>query len=475
MKRFLTVLLFCLFSLPSYGAFGAGTIWRVSTVSSAATNGGGYDPGVGSPGTDESTSAGVAITVTTASTTTGTGSPAFTSTTHGPGNFVHIASGTGCTVGWYEILSQAAGTATFDHAIAAAGGDTCVGTIGGPVATPFTVTQISVAGNYVCVKADGSYSISSIIGPIPNGTALAPIIVKGYTTTCGTGSTYGDAGQATIQATAGSGYNMIDVGNFTQISNFVLDCNSRSGVNGVHANGAGNRISNLLIENCAGSGINLQSGDTQVTNVRVTAGIAGCTSGIGTTGAAVLTDVVVDSNHCTGISISGSTVICDFVVVANNVGATVDGIAFSGTGGFYLLENSTIYGNGRHGINLPNTTSAAETTILNTIFWGNGTDSINVATISPFQGIVNCSAYPSGSLTNIFSGPNDVTLTVDPTVNGASLNFSLNETTGGGAAVRGTGCPNGTFFSSTAYTTMGAIQPLVNSTANLGGANAFVQ
>src|ERR1700761_3641583 len=97
-------------------AFGSATAWDIQTTGSD-TNGIGFDSGVGSPGTNESTGSGTAITITLTGTTTGTASPAFSSTTHGPGNFVHIASGSGCTPGWYEVLSQSSCTATFNVAM----------------------------------------------------------------------------------------------------------------------------------------------------------------------------------------------------------------------------------------------------------------------------------------------------------------------------------------------------------------------
>src|SRR5258708_510926 len=131
MKKNLLVLIFLLiaFARPSFATFGTYVQWDISTSTGADTNGIGFDPGVSSPGTDESTNNGTAITVTLTGGSTGTGSPAFSSTTHGPGNFVHIASGSGCTTGWFEINSVSGSTATFDHNMGSST-NVCVGTIG---------------------------------------------------------------------------------------------------------------------------------------------------------------------------------------------------------------------------------------------------------------------------------------------------------------------------------------------------------
>jgi hypothetical protein len=143
MIKRLSVLVLAAASVVYGAAFNATARWNVhpAGAGSADTNGGAFDPGVSSPGTDESLAdAGTAITVTSGG-TTGTASPAFSATTHGPGNFIHIASGSGCTPGWYEILSQSAGTATFNVTM---GSGTCVGVIGGALATPAIAASLIV-------------------------------------------------------------------------------------------------------------------------------------------------------------------------------------------------------------------------------------------------------------------------------------------------------------------------------------------
>ena len=182
------ILLFCL-SIPAFGTINGTMQWDMRTTGSNS-NSGGYDPGVVSPGTDESQQdSGTAISITLATGTTGTGSPAFTSTTHGPGNTVNVTGGSGCTTGIFEILSQAAGVATFDHSMGTAT-DVCTGTIGGSWAgglcptnsggtscTSGTLLNVQ-SGNTVWIKA-GTYTYTALIVVTPS------ITFEGYYSTHG--------------------------------------------------------------------------------------------------------------------------------------------------------------------------------------------------------------------------------------------------------------------------------------------------
>jgi hypothetical protein len=115
------LILAILISLPAFAAFNATSVWRVQTTGSS-TNGGAFDPSVSSPGTDESkTDAGTSCTdiVIGGTTTTATSASTctFSATTHGPGNFINITGGSGCTVQRVEMISQSSGTATFDKSL----------------------------------------------------------------------------------------------------------------------------------------------------------------------------------------------------------------------------------------------------------------------------------------------------------------------------------------------------------------------
>ena len=164
-------------------AFGAKTVWDVRTTG-VDTNGGGFDPGVVSPGTDESQGAGCAFTDLTLA---GTGTTAtsvtcpFSSTTHGPGNFLTITGGSGCTPGTYEELSQSAGIGTFNLAMGSAA-SVCTGTLGGPFVTVAKAGGLVVSGNTIAIKA-GTYTTTAVTS------IVAPASLVGYQTTHGDGGT----------------------------------------------------------------------------------------------------------------------------------------------------------------------------------------------------------------------------------------------------------------------------------------------
>lgn len=471
-RKLAALLCICLLLAPasSYAAFNPGAIWRVSTTG-ADTNGGAFDPSVVSPGTDESTGAGTAVTITLTGTTTGTMSPAISSTTHGPGNFVQIASGAGCTVGTYELKSQSAGTGTFDHAMGSTT-NVCVGVMGGQHLTIGTPAALAVTGNNICVKADGTYSVSANITLAPNNAGSNTItIYQGYTTTCGVGGVQGDHGQATIQASAAV------TGMFTAAStagihayNFILDCNSQAGtVRGVNLSGSSSDVllDNMLIKNCATTGISssASSGNLIVSNSRITASISGCTAGINTTGAQAFTLInsLVDANLCHGVSVSAGTFFCSNSISANNTG-TSDGFRTGvNTSTTTVLNGCAGYGNGEYG--LDTTASAGSSTLFvrNSYFYGNTTKNVNLA--GALQQSLNWdyNAYTSGSTTNLTAGFHDVTLTADPTVDGANRNFALNSTSGGGAALKSVGFPGALQAGGTGYTSIGPLIPQATS------------
>src|SRR5581483_1680136 len=156
-----SLILALVLALPGVAAFNATAQWEVQTTGSNS-NGGAFDPGVASPGTDErltptTCTADIVIGGTTTQATAST--CGFSSTTHGPGNFINITSGSGCTVQRIEMLSQAAGVATFDKSLGTAA-STCTGIIGGPLQTIDTAFTNMVAGNDVYVKATATYSIA---------------------------------------------------------------------------------------------------------------------------------------------------------------------------------------------------------------------------------------------------------------------------------------------------------------------------
>jgi len=487
MKTLIAVILYCLIALPARGAFGSKTQWYVDGSGGSDNNGGGFDSGVGSPGTDESGTA-TAITITLTGTTTGTCAPACSATTHGPGNIIRIASGTGCTLATnYEIISQSAGTITVDKAMGS-NTNVCVGVIGGPFATINAATAKTVTANTVNVKDSATYSISAALTAPASGAAGTPTIMRGYH------STVGDAGNCTIsptgigcpvvQATAGV-FTMLTFSNIDMaIKNFVFDCNSQTTSTGLSLNSNSASAFNMTIKNCAATGlVAAVSGGESASHIWVHGGTSGCSQGVqvANNGGGTFVSVVSESNLCTGFNIGNqaSTFMCVFCVSANNTGASSDGFqintANTSASGVWIVS-SAAYKNGRDAFRITSVNGSPEVNVRYSYAYGNSGKSFNSsagALLGTQQ--FNWNAYESGTLNNILAGPNDITLTADPTIGGGSGNFALNTTSGGGLLLLGTAFP-GSIGSSVGNLSVGPIQPLVNSsTVNVSGSTAFVQ
>ena len=121
-------------------------------------------------------------------------------------------------------------------------------------------------------------------------------------------------------------------------------------------------------------------------------------------------------------------------------------MAFTGTVGFGNLSigNSIFYGNGGWGVNMPSSQIIAPPMNYNNAYGSN----------------------TSGNRNNVPVGTNDVTLTANPWTNSSSGDYSLNSTSGGGAALKGLGYPS-TFPGGTTATnqSIGAVQPPAGSTS----------
>jgi hypothetical protein len=122
----------------------------------------------------------------------------------------------------------------------------------------------------------------------------------------------------------------------------------------------------------------------------------------------------------------------------NNTGATTDGFSFA-SGGNGVIECCLSYGNGRHGIYL----GAASRTCRakNCILVNNGGYGLEMSANSLGASLNN--AYRGNTSGQINKTANQqtidlygITLTADPFTNAAGLDFTLNNTAGGGALLR---------------------------------------
>lgn len=488
MRKLLTSLLVCLMlpsvPLPVFATWNQGVQWIVETTG-ADTNGGCYDPTVGSPGTDESTGAGTAITITLTGTTTGTASPAFSSTTHGPGNCIHIASGTGCTAGWYEILSQSSGTATFSTAMGSST-DVCTGVIGGSLQTPgqFITNINSIAVNYNTLNLQkGTYSVSSSSTLHSTGTGY---YLSGFNVTKGDlAGVSCSGGNCPTITTATNSVNLLTSDTSPNvIANVNLTNTAGTPASGFVCNGS-NQV--VLFDQVTFSGFKIVfDGNTSGTctqahfhavEVKNSVTTASPTFVLGTSGLFSMTGsyvhdntnsngIIVTSSGNAGVLIGntfynnspGSTAMVSFVnprsVIRNNnfvstQGASSTALADIGASQSSVVENNVFYNN------------AGTACSCNSFLVGVGG-----------QGgfLMNVNAFGS-NLSNGTTGTGAITLTADPFTSKSSGNFSLNSTAGGGALLKAAGFP-GTFpgGTTTGYIDVGAAQSQAS-----GGSSSSVQ
>ena len=205
--RLIVAGLILLLSSPIFAAVSATTHWNVRTDGSN-TNGGFFDPGVASPGTDYSAQASAQITfadILIGSTTSTFTSVLNAATTASPGNGIYISGGSGCTVGWYEILSQSGGTYTMDRSLGTAA-SVCTGNLGGGLLTIAQSATNSVNGNTIYIKS-GTYADAAVVQ-----FNAVPLSISGY------GSTYNDNGTRPVISSSDSNgriFNLYNSGLYT--------------------------------------------------------------------------------------------------------------------------------------------------------------------------------------------------------------------------------------------------------------------
>jgi hypothetical protein len=450
LKTLLGVWLVLLSQAPAYAAFGVAANWDIQTTG-ADTNGGAFDGGVASPGTDESTGAGTAITVTLASGTTGTCSPACTSTTHGPGNFINIASGTGCTTGLFEILSQAAGTITVDHTMGSAT-NACVGVVGGPLLTISKFYSSAVNGNIAHLK-NGTYTVTTGLG----NTTLQNIAIIGYQTSHHTISNC--EAQSDTRPLVTSSTNSVNIFNtgpnaaqFTLFCNITVSSTAATKGDCFHAT---NLWVGLTIINAKLSGCNIGiNGEDQVDfpiqyllvrNTEITGTVSHC---INNTEGGIFKNNYIHACGGDGFTYGAHSAIGGFyaqfignVIVSNVHGINAThGLAASTAGPQLDLQNNTIANNSSDGVTVVTSlTGAASLQMICNVIYGNTGWGLN-GPATPGAIVVNrTNAYGSngsGNINNIVAGNGDVTLSAGPFTNSGSGDYSLNSTAGGGAAAR---------------------------------------
>jgi hypothetical protein len=470
----------------SFAAFNSTAVWEVRTTGNDG-NGGAFDPGVSAPGTDETltpTTCTTDIVIGSTTTQATAATCAFTATTHGPGNFIDITGGSGCTVQRVEMISQSAGTATFDKSLGTAA-STCTGVIGGPLLTLSAAFTAIVAGNDIWVQA-GTFSISSGLSWTTACTNAAPCRLMGYTTT------RGDEGRFTIQASVTISTMLADSGSWHTWRNVIIDSNSKATTSGANVTGTNIFISNSIFKNFTAKGIGLAANGIVLRRSQVTGG-ASCTAGIITQGRVIIDSSEVNANACPGIQeLTTAGLSVRRSLIHDNTGASSDGIqitAAPSSSTFHSFEQNSIYNNGRDGIRSTVASGLDATWMVGNIISknaGNGITSTTTVYSNPFSdynAFWNNGGDTGATTTHNWSGwgygPHDFcaascggTIAGDPYTSGGTGDFSLNNTSGAGAALRAASFP-GLFLggTTTGFLDVGAAQH--QDTGTSGGTRSY--
>jgi len=421
-------------------ALAATTVWEIQSGGSDTAAGGGFNPARAGAGTDYSLQTTPQYSPTDLA--AGSGSTTLTSAAAGftsamVGNLIRITTGTNVAAGHYEITAFTNTTTVTLDRTPTSGGALSGGTgfVGGCLASPGYACSVAVSGNDGWLKA-ATYTITSTTNNIAAGRFTLPAasnqdeaIWSGYTTT------RGDGGRATILA-GGSITNVaLCTGNTgARLQYCILDGASKTGINGYSS---GNAIWHCLAQHCPGSGIANPAliYDCETTDCNGTNGGILMTTGF----------ILACSSHDNagpGFSTNGHVTI-DRCLAWNNTGSTGRGFVATSTGGYF--NNCLAYGNAQAGFYSSAGSNARGTAWWNCVSVNNSTHGFAASTTAVGVTLFNCAGYnnTSGNVQSGAFAENNgfITLTADPFVNAASLNFALNTTSGGGAALRAAGLP----------------------------------
>lgn len=404
-------------------------------TSGSDSNGGGYNPSGSSPGTDWSqqnaaqvTIDGTTISATVHTTTTQITLTGYTVATTDNRNLVQITGGT-ATAGVYEItaVDTANNRWTLDRAAGTAA-QTVIGAMGGALASPGKAAGLKVAGNTIWIGA-GTYTIGT--GTANTAGKKVDDSTRGYW--IGYDATRGDGtGTRPILRAGGASITLLQpaVAGSTA-ENIAFDNPSAfAGVTGCRTG-----ATDILIRGCSASGLSVGF-DGGTTGARFEwCYTTGCATGINPNSSAIVADCVVIGGT-TGIQFSAGPVTLNRCVVSGPSGKGIQQL-----GGSLLVRDCIVRGCGSDGISLASFASA-----YNCLSYGN-TGVGFIATTTPATRAVqlyNCaaganSAATSGLTGGVISGL--IALTASPFTNAAGLDFTLNNTAGGGALLRAAGWP----------------------------------
>jgi hypothetical protein len=444
---------------PAYAAISAATAWEVRPTAGADTNGCAFI--TGATGTDFSQQNAAQYTATdlvaVTNNTVSSVSHAFIATD--VGNTMNITAGTGFTTGFFQILSVLAGVATLDRDVGTAPLTGGTYAVGGACATISKTLTANVTGNKVFVKASGTLAVPADI-PLNNNVAAssgAPInVLQGYTTT------RTDMGRATLQITADN-VTAINAGSNAGwlVQNFIIDCNGHTGTTGVQSFWFSTYRSLKIMGGCTSRGLLNQGNRVAIEDVEIT-GCASCDAALYMNGeGSIVRSYVHDNTAIAGVRLNVPNIFVAWTISANNtLGGAADCFSVPAANANINMFQNVGWGCDQDGLNLADGALLQGANFRNNIFGNNGRYGFNGSSIAgaPAWPMYDGNFYFSNATanrhnmddtgtTNAINGAAPYTNTLDvilsgnPFTNSAAGDFTLNNTAGAGAAVRGAGTP----------------------------------
>lgn len=390
------------------------------------------------------------------------------------GNAINVASGATCTVQTVQIISQSAGTATVDKSLGTAAG-VCSGALGGSRLTVASITALYVAGNSIHIKG-GTYTLTTTTAFAVTCTTAASCLVEGFATN------HFDAGTPPLVTTATNSTTLWSLAttSFTSIKNikFTNTASTRgaclTAITGIPVN---LKILNSIFDGCTRALSSTTSPDPFTFARNAVLNTTDTTASITAAGSNQwIVGNVFYNNAGYAIDDAASTTTYQFLgnmvakgkgmiqdsgttrtvlVVANGntcVDASVDCIRSTESSGSFTLQMQdnlfdTVAGKA---VNITADTTAPQRAMLNgyNVYYAITGANVN---------------WPS-------VGFNDKFLSVDPLTShsGSNTDWSVNNTAGGGAVIRGAGWPG----SWTGITAVGNVTPgALQVAAGAGGAS----
>lgn len=438
-------------------AFSKAMQWDVRPATGSDNNGGGFKAGASGVDYSQQASPQYALTGVTSS---GSGDTVLTASaaTDMVGNVGQLISGTNFNAGIYEILSVVAGVSiTFGQS--RTGSSICSGTgasgvlnIGGS----FASIAILAVGSNADVYNDNFVWVK---GTVVSTSQIQP---SSHMRFAGYGTVHGDNTRAAV-TTATNSTKLFAWGNVYQFRFDNFDFSNTASSRDVGFNLNNNWASDF--NNCSFDGFTYAvfggfpfvAADTQESIHFLNCEIKNCNSPHATIQlydprGATFIGCWIHDNTGDGVGFGGSDqpglVWFQNCALTNNTGIGVN-ISNQATGGqqsrSWGFNNCVFYQNGSDGLFMASVTYQSFINVQNCIFYLNGGFGINRGSTNDYfdmmYGASNAfGANVSGARGGIWPVlPGDVTLTADPFTNASGNDYTLNNTSGGGAACKSAG------------------------------------